>query len=366
MAGEGVSKQPCEREVPHTSTQVTSSARTFSVSTDRWLTHLPVVAKCNIFNDSNLILWERTIQAASKPRKLIYHLSEESPPEQHTDFQKWVMEEFVFAWLLDSIAPEQMARYASYDTSKQLWEAIKRNHSKRGNKAKIIDLIIKSYTLKQGEKDILIYCNELRDIHTKLDHCYPISREATNRLCQFLQGLRPEFEIVRSQLFNRDEEPTFDEAVTKVMQEESRLQALKGVIEGHAYVTKGKSDSGQIQISHSKRSDQEQVNKEDLVCHYCKKVGHIKDKCWQLHPELRPTHIVRAHLARSQQGGASNPGSESIPSTLDFQKMMQELQNLKLMINASGTVIGSTSMANSGKKSLLTNLSMFTNNISSA
>ena len=80
-----------------------------------------------------------------------------------------------------------MARYASYDTSKQLWEAIKRSHSKRDNKAKIIDLIIKSYTLKKGEKDVLTYSNELRDTHTELDHCYPQSmdhvaraREATN------------------------------------------------------------------------------------------------------------------------------------------------------------------------------------------
>ena len=81
-------------------------------------------------------------------------------------------EEFVFAWLLDSIASEQMARY---DTSKQFWEAIRRSHSKRGNKAKIIDLIIKSYTLKEGEKDVLIYSNELIDIHVELDHYYPIS-----------------------------------------------------------------------------------------------------------------------------------------------------------------------------------------------
>ena len=321
-----------------------------------------------------MILWEGTIQAALKPRKLINHLSENAPPEHHSDFQKWIMEEeFVFAWLLDSIAPEQMARYASYDTSRQLWEAIRRSHSKRGNKVKIIDLIIKSYTVKQGEKDVLTYSNELRDIHTELDHCYPRStdpvartQEATNRLCQFLQGLRPEFEIVRSQLFNRDEEPTFDEAVTKVMQEESRLQALKGVIEGNAYVAKGKPSTGQYQAPYPKKYDQERVNKEDLVCHYCKRVGHIKDKCWQLHPELRPPHIAKAHLMRSQQGGVSNARTEGIPSTLDFQKMMQDIQNLKSMINTSSTVIGSTSMANSGKNELLKNLSMLTNNLTSA
>ena len=145
-------------EVPRTSTKVTSSVRNVMVSIDRWLTHLPVIAKCNIFNGHNLILWERTIQAALKPRQLIHHLSEDYPSEDHPNFQNWVMEEeFVFAWLLDLIAPEQMARLISYDTSKKLWEAIKRSHSKRGDKARIIDLIIKSYTLKQGDGDILTY-----------------------------------------------------------------------------------------------------------------------------------------------------------------------------------------------------------------
>ena len=358
-----------------TTTQVTSSARNVFVSADRWLTHLPVMAKCNVFNGSNIILWEKTVQAALKPRKLIQHLSEEGPLEHHPDFQKWLVEEeFVFAWLLDSIAPEHMSRYASYDTSKQLWEAIRRGHSKQGNKAKIIDLIIKSYNIKQGERSVLVYSNELRDIHSELDHCHPQStdslaraREATNRLCQFLQGLRPEFEIVRSQLFNRDEEPTFDEAITKVMQEESRLQALKGTIEGTAYVMKGKPSSSQYQNSyqapHPKQTNEGKGNKEELMCRYCKRMGHIKDKCWILHPDLRPPHIARAHLTYSQQGGApqTTPKDEGIPSTLD---LMQEIQKLKSMINTSSTIIGSTSMANSGKKGFLTALSTFTNNFS--
>ena len=171
---------------------------------------------------------------------------------------------------------------------------------------------------------------------------------------------------MRSQLFNRDEEPTFDEAVTKVMQEESRLQALKGVIEGNAYIVKSKPNFGQYQASYPKKNDQERINKEEIVCHYCKRVGHIKDKCWQLHPELKPPHFAKAHMMRSQQGEVSKAGTEGIPSTLDFQKMMQEIQNLKSMINTSGTVIGSTSMANSGKDELLTNLSMLTNDLTSA
>ena len=265
-----------------------------------------------------------------------------------------------------------MARFISYDTSKKLWEAIKRSHYKRGDKAKIIDLIIKSYTLKQGDRDILKYSNELRDIHTELDHCYPQStdsvtraREDTNRLCQLLQGLRPEFEMIRSQLCNREEEPTFDIAVTKLMQEESRLQALKGEIEGNAYITKGQRNYGQTQGQYLRKSESEKLNRDNLVCNYCKRTGHTKDKCWKLHG--LPPHIAKAHLAQnSQQEGSSNFGTEGIPSAQDFQRMMEELQSLKTMINSSSNVIGSTSMGNSGNNEFFSHLSLLTKDFTSA
>ena len=353
-----------------------SSGRNVSISTDRWLTHLPTIAKCNIFNGQNLILWERTIQAALKPRKLIHHLQENCPTEDDPNYQRWVMEEeFVFAWLLDSISPEYMASFISYDTAKGLWEAIRRSYSKKGNKAKIIDLISRSYNLKQGEKDILTYSNELRTIHAELDHCYQQSsdptartREATNRLCQLLQGLRLDFETVRSQLYNRDEEPTFDEAVSKLIQEESRLQALKGEVEGSAYITKGFKYSGQNQSQYPRngtKTEMDRGGKSDLVCSYCKKIGHHKDKCWQLHG--RPPHLAKAHaLQSSYKGAGPNATSEIMPTAQDFQKMLQEIQHLKTVLNSSTSVIGSTSMANSGKNQILSSLTFFTKNLTAA
>ncbi|XP_078433852.1 uncharacterized protein LOC144705174 [Wolffia australiana] len=306
---------------------------------DRWLTHLPVIAKCNIFNGSNLLLWSRTIQAALKPRKLIHLLTTDFPDELHPEYQKFVMEEeFVFGWLLDSLSAEQLTTYTSYETSKTLWEAVHRNHSKKNDKSKIISLTIQAYTLKQGDMNVLTYSNKLREIHNELDHCRPPStdpvaraHEATNRLCQFLQGLRPEFELIRSQLYNREDEPTFDEAVSKAMQEESRLNTSKGSIESTAYATKGQN---------YQKNDSEKQNREDIFCNYCKKKGHTKDKCWKLHG--KPPHIARAHMTQQDN-------SNDLPSAQDFQKMMQELQSLKSFIN-SGSIIGSTSMANSGAR----------------
>ena len=77
--------------------------------------------------------------------------------------------------MLDSITPEVQAEFISCDSAKKLWDAICRNYSSKGDKSKIIDLITRSFTLKQDDKDVLSYANELRDIYTKLDYCYPPS-----------------------------------------------------------------------------------------------------------------------------------------------------------------------------------------------
>ena len=107
------------------STTVVSASTSSSIPTDKWLTHLPIFAKCNHFNGNNLLVWERTVQTALRPRKLGHHLTEDSPNEEHVDFMKWTIEEeFVFAWLLDSLAPEQQTQFISCDTSRKLWESI--------------------------------------------------------------------------------------------------------------------------------------------------------------------------------------------------------------------------------------------------
>ena len=336
-----------------------SMAGKFAIPADKWLSNLPIVAKCNVFNGNNLYLWERNIRAVLKLRKLLSHLTDDCPPEDDPNFMRWIQEEeIVFAWLLDSLSPEQNARYVMYDTSKLLWEAISRNHSKRDDRQKIIDLYIKSFTLQQGDRDVLTYSNELRAVFNDLDHCRPPSTnsvarayEATNRLCQFLQGLRPEFELIRSQLYNREIEPTFDQAVSKVMQEESRLHSLRGVIESTAYATKGGNEKHL-----PSKTDQ---TREGLYCTHCSWLGHTKEKCWKLHG--RPPHLSKPDMAQ-KQGGAQL--TQVIPSVQDFQKMMQELSSLKSMIGSNNSVIGSTSMVNSGKTEFLHNLALHTSSIS--
>ena len=152
------------------------------------------------------------------------------------------------------------------------------------------------------------------------------------------------------------------------MQEESRIQSLKGEIEGSVYVTKGYRQPVQNQGQYPRNGskiDPDRGVKNDYVCSYCKKTRHLKDKCWQLHG--KPPHLAKAHAVQnSQAGGGSTSNYDNIPSAQDFQKMMLELQHLKSLFNSSSTVIGSTSMANSGKNEIFFSLTFLTKNLTTA
>ena len=158
-------------------------------------------------------------------------------------------------------------------------------------------------------------------------------------------------------MFNREVEPTFDQAISKVKGEESRLKALQIHIESSAYLTKGQKNSA----PHPRKN--EHANKDNLICTFCNRKGHTREKFWTLHG--RPSHFeaqppARAHLVQSS-GGVD--GIHSIP---DLHTIMSEIQSLKSMMNSSNTVMGSTSVANSGKNQLLTFISLLTKDLTEA
>ena len=55
-----------------------------------------------------------------------------------------------------------------------------------------------------------------------------------DRIYKLLQRLRPEFEGIRSQLYNRETSLTFNDPVSQLLNEENRLQDMKGGEESSA------------------------------------------------------------------------------------------------------------------------------------
>ena len=100
----------------------------------------------------------------------------------------------------------------------------------------------KACMLQQGEKSIIAYANELSSIFGELDHYRPPINSSgdrdyilMDRVYKLFQGLKLEFEGIRSQLYNRETSLTFDDAVSQLLNEESQLQDMRGGAETSAY-----------------------------------------------------------------------------------------------------------------------------------
>ena len=80
--------------------------------------------------------------------------------------------------------------------------------------------------------------NELSDIFSELDHYRPLDHNSANmeyvfmdRVYKLLPGLRPEFEILCIQLFNKENPLSFDKIISQLLTKERCLQKMKGRID---------------------------------------------------------------------------------------------------------------------------------------
>ena len=150
----------------------------------------------------------------------------------------------------------------------------------------------------------------------------PTGREyiLKGRMYAFLTGLRPEFEMIRSLLLNRERSISFDELVIHVIKEESRLQSMKAPNrqESQIFLTKSatttsilststnghgqSNNAGTVQMAQKQSYNQAKKGyqpkkgdaKDNLWCDFCQRYRHTRETCWEIHgrPMISQSHKV--------------------------------------------------------------------------
>ena len=220
------------------------------------------------------------------------HLTDPAPSKEDAQYKRWIVEaEILYTWILDSMTTELANCFIEYATVKEIWDAAQTYHSKKNDKAKIAQLVIRAGALQQGEKTVLVYANELIVIYSELDNYQPpvhnsVKREYTlmDRVYRLLQGLRPEFENIRSLLCNRENPISFDDDDSQLIGEESRLQEIKrnGESSTYAVTTPGGTSSCQHGQINPNTKKPQAMGKNNLWCDYCKRKGQTTETCWKL------------------------------------------------------------------------------------
>ncbi|XP_078440353.1 uncharacterized protein LOC144710454 [Wolffia australiana] len=183
------------------------------------------------YNGLNGKKWVTIVERTLKAMYLGRHLSDEAPAEEDPRSEVWESEEaLIMNWMIKNMEDEQRDDYLLISCIRDLWQEIKKSCAEIHGDFRVYDLREQERTLKQGSLTISTYSARLKAIWRELDVLWPTgdksspsyTREVMFRILQFLMGLNPEYETLRSQLLHRERFPTLAEAISELQGAESR------------------------------------------------------------------------------------------------------------------------------------------------
>ncbi|CAJ2652553.1 unnamed protein product [Trifolium pratense] len=240
-----------------------------------------------------------------------------------------------------------------------MWNYLKHIYDK-DNDAKRFQLEQEIANYKQGNMSVQEYYSGFLNLwteHSAIIHAkVPKSSLAvvqevynTSRRDQFLMKLRPEFEVVRGALLNRNPVPSLDTCVGELLREEQRLATQEimshdsvisePVTVAYAAQSRGNGcDLRHIQCFSCKQFGHFASGCSKKFCNYCKKRDHIISDC-PIRPARRTQRPVQAfHASTSYAVGpsiTSTPSDGALQSEIIQQTILSALSALGIQGKSS-------------------------------
>ena len=181
------------------------------------------------------------------------------------------------------------------------------------------------------------------------------------RVFQFLMGLNPEYESLRSQLIHRENALTFKGAVRSARIEESRLKKpshasaflLQSSPQAQPFPAAETAPRDSTHLEASPKGDS------SLFCNYCKKRGHSKETCFKLQRKRsQQSHLAASVLPTDIQSFVSPLGQVPMPYGLlptplasSSSLSQEEIERLRRLLDSP--VVDSCSLAHEGTSTAL-------------
>ncbi|XP_073102487.1 uncharacterized protein [Elaeis guineensis] len=252
--------------------------------------------------------WERSTRLLVQGRGLEGYLTgtKRKPANNEQDMAQWRMENSaVLVFLLNTMTPNVARSVQLLETAQEVWETVAQMFSQKQNSAQAFEIRSQLRHLRQGDLSITEYATELKRLWSEADHYRTFIPQCSidvdrfqkyleeERVQDFLYGLNSEYESVRVQLLARDILPNLGQVFSTVLSEETRRRVT--------------SDSNSS-VRSALTVQPQQVG--EKVCFHCKKPGHTKAFCWDLHG--RPNQPGRSSRGRGSRSGGRTGGQNHV------------------------------------------------------
>ncbi|XP_049406328.1 uncharacterized protein LOC125869996 [Solanum stenotomum] len=193
----------------------------------------------------------------------------------------------MLAWLLNSLSREIAESVIYSQTTEDLWNELEQRY-RQTDGAKMFQLQRELNNISQGTNDVAGYFNRLKKIwhQTKMNE--------DQKLIWFLMGLNENFGSIRGNILMMKPLPTTSHAYSIVLHEETQMgvhsgNQVNGTTDSTAFNTNSQrwnNDRGNSEYKGNNQTLNQYANIDtrtnNSFCSYCKKQGHVKEKCYKL------------------------------------------------------------------------------------
>ncbi|RVW45971.1 Retrovirus-related Pol polyprotein from transposon TNT 1-94 [Vitis vinifera] len=184
-----------------------------------------------------------------------------------------------------------IAEIFSYsESSLDLWEALRDMYGNQNNSARIFQIQQEVNALRQDGRPFVSLLGNFKSLWSELEVYRPHTvdpvvlkkRTEEDRVFQVLASLGSEFEDLRCHILMSPELPSLKSVCSTIQREEVRRKVM-------IRETVTNSSDTRAYIAHKNYEGKSIKGKRlDLKCEHCNAPGHTSDRCWVLHPELKP------------------------------------------------------------------------------
>ncbi|XP_010555086.1 PREDICTED: uncharacterized protein LOC104824675 [Tarenaya hassleriana] len=236
-----------------------------------------------IFKGDNYVSWSRTAKMALGSRNLWSHVSTEKPADglASDESNKWLQEDMQVVSILQSSFDSSIVNSFSHiESAKELWDTLKKAYGNISNISRVYEIQRKLEALKQDGRPFNELFGEFSSLWAELNDIRPPETSTTARerhkqdmVFSLFSCLDGGYADLIQSVLRESTIPSLDDVSARIRKEESTKQFFQG--------------NGEV--AHYRKVN-EQSNK-IIECGHCKRKGHSKEKCWVLHPHLKPSRF---------------------------------------------------------------------------
>ncbi|GFZ18609.1 hypothetical protein Acr_27g0003480 [Actinidia rufa] len=304
-----------------------------------------------LLNGKNFHAWSRSFQLYLGGKRKTRWILGKEPKSAESDpkFDEWVSDNcIILGWMFNSMEDRVYHMFMYHDTVHGLWTALTQMYAHARNESRIFELYREISHASQTSFGLSIadYFGYLQTRWEELAQYEPLSDfpsdGAVESKCldrrhtyQFLMGLKSEFEALRTQILNTSPLPSLYEAFAIVDGDELRRRLLPSPsLPESSPIVPDQRAFAATSGSH-------------LYCQHCHKIGHLIDRCWALHPELKQQFFRPRGGGRSGGRGRGTPRTGAIAEVEPIPAALPDFKQLQLQIAQLQSHLGLTTASQS-------------------